>query len=56
MADPRDARIAELEEQVAQLQVQLAAVQVHWVRRAVDGALAETRQTRRSVLTGRCIP
>jgi chromosome segregation ATPase len=56
-----EAQVAALQTQLAQqadvivqLQAQLAALQVRWVQRAVEGALAETRLYHRSVFTNRC--
>lgn len=70
MADPRNARIADLEKQLAavtterdtlarrleDLENRFAQMQVRWVQQAVNGALVESHAHHRSVLTGRCAP
>ena len=54
--DELKARLAQQADVIAQLQAQVAALQVRWVQQAVAGALAEARAHNRSVLTGRCVP
>ena len=48
--------LEQLKQRIADLEAEVAALRVKWLRDALDVAMRETAVYHRTVITGRCIP